>query len=330
MRADYVSVVAEAAYTAGSGVGPSVAEQVLDIIKGASHHVAAGLLYWDEGVGRHRTLASTGYRPNFLDHIQAVMMDGPVFPRLVRGRVPLRFDDAPYDFRQTEVYLRALEPVGYGDGLSMALFLDSDRYVGMLHMNADASDGFDDKIRDLVAALAPTLGRMCDPTRQRLEALDDDFCAQIVTAGGIWPVAGRRRSRVLTDGSRIGQVAARFLRSSAPSMHGLWATGNGKWHHVVLLRVRGSMTGRDQVVLAGDRPRELPYGLSPREIDVLAHLSRGEPNIRIATELCVAPRTIATHIEHILDKLDCDSRTAAASRAVREGLVRLDLPEPAD
>jgi DNA-binding CsgD family transcriptional regulator len=220
--------------------------------------------------------------------------------------------------------------VGYGDGLSVALFVDGGRYAGMLHMNADSSDEFDDSVRDLIAALAPTLGRMCDPTRQRLEALDEDFCAQIVTASGIRSVAGRRRSQVLTDGSRIGQVAARFLRSSAPSMHGLWATGKGRWHHVVLLRVRDPMTGRAQVVLAGDRPRELPYGLSPREIDVLTHLSRGEPNIRIAAELCIAPRTVATHIEHILDKLDCDSRAAAASRAVREGLVRLDVPGGAD
>lgn len=328
MRADQIRVVAEAAYTAGCEFGPGAAEHVLDIISGASHHVAAGLLYWDAGTRRHWTLASTGYLPSFLSHVHSAMMDGPVFRRLVRVRIPLRYDDAPFDFRDTEVYRQALGPVGYGDGLSVALFLDGDRYAGMLHMNADSSDGFDDDVRDLVAALAPTLGRLCDPTRHTLDPLDDDFCAQIVTAKEIRPVAGRLMSRVLTDRSEIRRVAAWFLASSAPTLRGLWADGDGSWHQVVLLRIRESLAGRARVVLVGDRPCKLPYGLSPREIDVLTRVTRGASNPKIAAELCVAPRTIATHMEHILAKLGCDGRAAAASRAAREGLVRLDLPEP--
>jgi DNA-binding CsgD family transcriptional regulator/predicted negative regulator of RcsB-dependent stress response len=61
--------------------------------------------------------------------------------------------------------------------------------------------------------------------------------------------------------------------------------------------------------------------LSPRELDVLHHLVQGKTDREIAAALSISPRTVMRHVTGILDKLDVSSRTAAATFAVREGLV---------
>ncbi|MFB7188371.1 response regulator transcription factor [Streptomyces sp. NPDC056230] len=50
-----------------------------------------------------------------------------------------------------------------------------------------------------------------------------------------------------------------------------------------------------------------PGGLSPRELQVLAELTAGRTNREIAERLYITPRTVGTHIEHILAKLDLPS-----------------------
>ncbi|MEU1133998.1 LuxR C-terminal-related transcriptional regulator [Streptomyces sp. NPDC005900] len=67
------------------------------------------------------------------------------------------------------------------------------------------------------------------------------------------------------------------------------------------------------------RPR--PGGLSPRELEVLAELTAGRTNREIAERLYVTPRTVGTHIEHILAKLDLPNRAAAAARAAAWGIA---------
>ncbi|MFD8013106.1 LuxR C-terminal-related transcriptional regulator [Streptomyces sp. NPDC058955] len=66
---------------------------------------------------------------------------------------------------------------------------------------------------------------------------------------------------------------------------------------------------------------ERPGGLSPRELDVLAELTAGRTNRQIAERLYVTPRTVGTHVEHILAKLDVPNRAAAAARAAAWGIT---------
>ncbi|MFJ9930629.1 LuxR C-terminal-related transcriptional regulator [Streptomyces misionensis] len=63
-----------------------------------------------------------------------------------------------------------------------------------------------------------------------------------------------------------------------------------------------------------------PSGLSPRELQVLAELTAGRTNREIAERLYVTPRTVGTHIEHILAKLGLPNRAAAAARAAAWGI----------
>ncbi|WP_282796639.1 LuxR family transcriptional regulator [Streptomyces sp. CC224B] len=69
---------------------------------------------------------------------------------------------------------------------------------------------------------------------------------------------------------------------------------------------------------AATRP---PGPLSPRERQVLAELAAGRTNRQIAQRLHITPRTVGTHIEHILAKLDAPNRAAAAARAAAWGIT---------
>ncbi|MEU5145345.1 helix-turn-helix transcriptional regulator, partial [Streptomyces sp. NPDC021139] len=64
-----------------------------------------------------------------------------------------------------------------------------------------------------------------------------------------------------------------------------------------------------------------PGGLSPRELQVLAELTTGRTNREIAERLYITPRTVGTHIEHILAKLGLPNRAAAAARAAAWGIT---------
>ena len=67
-----------------------------------------------------------------------------------------------------------------------------------------------------------------------------------------------------------------------------------------------------------------PFGLTAREREVLALVAEGYTNRRIADELFISDSTAGVHVSNILGKLGVESRTEAATIAVRLGL---DTPE---
>jgi DNA-binding NarL/FixJ family response regulator len=56
--------------------------------------------------------------------------------------------------------------------------------------------------------------------------------------------------------------------------------------------------------------------LTKREHEVLDLLAEGHPQDEIAAELVISPKTVSTHIQHILGKLDVRSRAQAVSVAL--------------
>ena len=70
-----------------------------------------------------------------------------------------------------------------------------------------------------------------------------------------------------------------------------------------------------------DKPEGPPDELTPREVEVLGLLARGESNKQIAGRLTVAPKTVANHVEHIYAKIGVSSRAAATLFASQRGLV---------
>jgi len=66
---------------------------------------------------------------------------------------------------------------------------------------------------------------------------------------------------------------------------------------------------------------EDPFGLTPRERQVLALVARGATNREIGAQLFMAEKTASVHVSRILSKLDVRSRTQAAAVAHRLGLA---------
>lgn len=63
------------------------------------------------------------------------------------------------------------------------------------------------------------------------------------------------------------------------------------------------------------------YGLTDREIEVLALIVEGQNNEQIAKNLVITLSTAKAHVHSILQKLYVENRTQATIQAVKEGLV---------
>lgn len=104
-------------------------------------------------------------------------------------------------------------------------------------------------------------------------------------------------------------------------------------------RVAGLLLGADDYMVKPYAPGELlvrlenllrrsssparpPAGLTPREREVLELMGEGLRQREIAQRLFISPKTVATHVEHIMRKLGVNSRTAAVAVAYREGILR--------
>jgi DNA-binding CsgD family transcriptional regulator/tetratricopeptide (TPR) repeat protein len=66
---------------------------------------------------------------------------------------------------------------------------------------------------------------------------------------------------------------------------------------------------------------EAPFGLTPRELQVLALVASGATNREIGEQLFMAEKTASVHVSRILRKLEVRSRTEAAAVAHRHGLA---------
>jgi DNA-binding CsgD family transcriptional regulator len=124
-----------------------------------------------------------------------------------------------------------------------------------------------------------------------------------------WAAMLLRRGQSV-DAQRAGDLAHQALATAddlgmtrlAERLHGLLAT----------ISATPSTTTTAKASVAG---------LSPRELDVLRLLVDGRSDREIAAALFISHRTVMTHVANILNKLGVSSRTAAASLAVRDGIV---------
>src|SRR5208282_973181 len=61
--------------------------------------------------------------------------------------------------------------------------------------------------------------------------------------------------------------------------------------------------------------------LSPRELEVLGLIARGNANKEIAARLAITEETVKSHIRRILDKLRANDRTHAVTIALKRGIL---------
>jgi ATP/maltotriose-dependent transcriptional regulator MalT len=80
---------------------------------------------------------------------------------------------------------------------------------------------------------------------------------------------------------------------------------------------------RTRVLIAAYRAYASPgHGLTAREVQVLALIAAGETNKAIAAALVISEYTVARHVQNMLQKLGCSSRSGLAAFAVEHGLAR--------
>ena len=68
--------------------------------------------------------------------------------------------------------------------------------------------------------------------------------------------------------------------------------------------------------------------LTPREVEVLQALAEGRSTREVAEHLFISPKTVRSHVDRILSKLQVHSKLDAVVLALRHGVLRLE-PEPA-
>jgi two-component system, OmpR family, response regulator len=85
----------------------------------------------------------------------------------------------------------------------------------------------------------------------------------------------------------------------------------------LLARVRRLLIRRP----APNAPDETFSELTTRELEILELLASGLTQADIAHELVLSPKTVGTHIQHILGKLDIHSRAQAVALAHQHGLI---------
>jgi branched-chain amino acid transport system substrate-binding protein len=115
---------------------------------------------------------------------------------------------------------------------------------------------------------------------------------------------------------------ARALISSGRPAAAFWWRAPDNWLSV-WIEVMPDQPSKAEVALL---PSELPYDLTSRELDVLTLIAGGMGNPEIARRLFTSPKTVSTHVEHLLRKLGTPTRAGAAAIAADQGIVRLPVP----
>jgi DNA-binding NarL/FixJ family response regulator len=70
--------------------------------------------------------------------------------------------------------------------------------------------------------------------------------------------------------------------------------------------------------------KNMPEGLTSREMDVLRAAAYGLANKGIAAQLCISVQTVQVHLRNIFGKLQVSSRSEAVARAIQYGWITLE------
>lgn len=106
----------------------------------------------------------------------------------------------------------------------------------------------------------------------------------------------------------LRKIARRRQKVSSPN-------STEAWTNDPVTRARLTMAEGCSLLILGERI------LTPREIEVLRLVARGETDRGIAERLYLSRRTVSSHVSNILSKLDAPSRREAVRAAVRIGLL---------
>ena len=127
-------------------------------------------------------------------------------------------------------------------------------------------------------------------------------------------VAAAKAATASLDGAE--QLGSRWLADEVRTLIGRARLDAAGAHAAAAGNGNGNGTGRDRPSGATDVAED-PFGLTPRERQVLALVAQGATNRQIGQALYMAEKTASVHVSRILSKLDVQGRTEAAAVAHR-------------
>ncbi|QWZ08636.1 LuxR C-terminal-related transcriptional regulator [Nocardioides panacis] len=280
----------------------------------------------------HTTVGSTGLDRPVLDYLERPAVAREIqLAGIKRASPPPSLVQLPIPADELPTWSECLIPAGFHQGLGVPLSEPGGPYLGMLTLLFSRQPP-SPAMRDRLSQLSPMIARGVSPMRSLLAT------ARLVrgaTAGALlyedgttYPLDGLQDHSLLAAASPVVAIARKTLLAGHVYQSFMWPTR----------RVPASTTHMRITVLAATEAPDFVLGallltpdadcrgLTPRELQVLGLLVDGRSNQQIATRLAVATRTVAAHVEHLLDKLGAPSRTLAAVLAEREGCYVPPLP----
>jgi putative nucleotidyltransferase with HDIG domain len=115
---------------------------------------------------------------------------------------------------------------------------------------------------------------------------------------------------LVRSGRLDGDCAAAVLAAAGLASAGLASAGLAS----------AGLASAGQAIPAASR-RRAPGDLSPREVEVLCLLARGQSNRQIAARLGITPKTAGHHVQHVYTKIGVSNRATAALFALENGLL---------
>ena len=190
------------------------------------------------------------------------------------------------------------------------------------HVAGEAAEGA--HALELIARLKPNLAVLATTLREPSGLHVARESRRVSPSTAIVLLARADETRTLLDGFRAGVTA--FVRSDVGRLDLLTSlrralAGESVIDPAAATQLIVQMAAQSELVA-----RATPDPLTPRELEILQLVARGQTNRQIAEQLIVAVGTIKVHVEHILGKLGASDRTHAAVRAVEMGIVHGEDP----
>jgi DNA-binding CsgD family transcriptional regulator len=305
------------------------ATQVTRLLREFVKSEAIALVAMDPISRTHRSLAADGYT----DRTMSYVLDG--FPNACpayaiareKDTHSLRWRDYKRDWNlylpDTFTAQEYLLPDGFREGSTMCLRVADGRYIGAIHMSWSKEAHAKDEHREMTERFRPILLNICDQLRTPQLLADElapgSYALAVSPNGFAFHLPNRSPGPHLGEGGELRRLVLEKAKSSKPQRF-VWPDEAGRCHQVTITPCRGN------ILLITEECIRWPYNLSLREFQILHLVTSGASNPNIAEQLFVSPRTVSTHIEHILAKMGCDSRTRLAALAVSEGLLLAENP----
>jgi branched-chain amino acid transport system substrate-binding protein len=147
--------------------------------------------------------------------------------------------------------------------------------------------------------------------------------AAIVHADGeVAELEGASCARLVRSEPELERFARAFAGSGERRLAGLWRHDEC-W---LALELETAGDGDPPAARLELAPVDPPFGLTPRELDVVTLMTGGLSNDDIGALLGCGGRTVGKHVERILAKTGASTRAGIAALAVEQGLLVLPLP----